>query len=76
MFGINIKSCTKINTGWSKSHAPEQKMNFTTKASGNELIFLLIIEACSSFISIKTSLERFSVKYIVFLSIFEKMTFF
>ncbi len=43
-----------------------KKLNISTTARANELILLSIIEACSSFIYIKTCLERPSVKYIVF----------
>ncbi len=44
----------------------QKKLNISVMAWANELIFLPMIEACSSFVSIKTHLERTFVKYILF----------
>jgi len=49
----------------------KKKLNISTTARANELIFLSMIEACPSFKSIKTYLERPFVKYIIFFTICE-----
>jgi hypothetical protein len=50
-------------TGWPKSHFTQKKWNISIMAQANELIFSPVIEACTSFISIKTCLGRPFVKY-------------
>lgn len=54
---------------------PKIRLNITTTARANELIFLSIIEGYTSFIVIKTCPERPFDKYFVF-SICEKVQFF
>jgi len=54
---------TVVPTGWRKSHFTEKKLNISIIARANELIFFSMIKACSSFISIRTRLERTFVKY-------------
>jgi len=48
---------------WPKSHDTKKKLNISATTRANGLIFLSIIEACSSFISIRARLERAFIKY-------------
>jgi hypothetical protein len=48
---------------WSKSHDIKKKLNISTTALANGLIFLPIIGTCSHFKPIWTKLERAYIKY-------------
>ncbi len=48
---------------WPKSHDAKEKLNISATVRTTGLIFLPMIEACSSFISMKTCLETTFVKY-------------
>ena len=50
-------------TGWSISKCAIKNLNISTRRRPNELKFLPVIETYSKFISIKTCLEKFIVKY-------------
>jgi hypothetical protein len=52
-----------IYTWWAKSQVTEKKLNISITARAKELVFLSMIKACSSFISIRTCLEKPFAKY-------------
>jgi hypothetical protein len=54
----HMKTIVDTYKGWPKSHVPEKKLNNFITAREKKLIFLSVIEACSSFISIKTGPAR------------------
>jgi len=63
---ISWKVCNFSSTqyiGWPKSHFILKKLNIFIMIRANELTFASMIKACSSFIFIKTYLERPFVKY-------------
>jgi hypothetical protein len=64
--GSHMKTIIDTYKGWPKSHVTEKKLNNFITAGEKKLIFLSMIEACSSFISIKTGLARPFVENVVF----------